>query len=528
MGFCMSSQILINKGPGETRIARLDHGELTEIYIERTNEVSIVGNIYKGRVNRIVPGMQAAFIDIGLEKDGFLYAGNIIDPNSSETSDVLADPEVDLEEEVNEKVALPSATDSAETRNFKSFRQIPEISKLLRHGEEILVQVIKEPLGTKGARLSGFVSIPGRFLVYLPNSNHLGVSRRIENELERSRLKEIIEKSRPAQGGLIVRTVAEGASAKHLKDDLEYLIRTWGVIKKQSEKGKAPSVVHADLDLASRILRDRVTEDVEKIEVDDIATYKHLQKFSTNFLPRFKKRIELYASEKTPIFDLHGIEAEIHRALNRKVWLKSGGYIVIDENEALTTIDVNSGKYVGGRSLEETILQTNVEAVKEVAYQIRLRNIGGIIVVDFIDMERSSHRDRIYEAFLEELKKDPVKTNVLPISQLGLIEMTRKRTHESLRRKLMEECPSCDGLGLIRSRETIASQIIRACLAESKSASSLSSTLIVYCHPAVATFFAEDAREAIVHLEEQTKRKLSIKTDPNFQQDDYEVFSKDS
>jgi ribonuclease G len=527
----MSSQILINRGPGETRIARLEKGELSEIYIERNNEISIVGNIYKGRVNRVVPGMQAAFVDIGLEKDGFLYAGNVYDPNSDNSANDdsgTTDLEMAEIENGNEETETPSPEVRPAAR---APRVIPEISKLLRHGEEILVQVVKEPLGTKGARLSGFLSIPGRFLVYLPNSRHIGISRRIENEMERSRLKEIVEKNSPAQGGLIVRTVAEGASGKHLKDDLEYLIRTWGMIKKQSEKGKAPSLVHADLDLATRILRDRVTEDVDKIEVDDIATFKLLQKFTANFLPKFKKRIELYTSEKTPIFDQHGIEAEINRALNRKVWLKSGGYIVIDENEALTTIDVNSGKFISGRNLEETILQTNLEAVKEVAYQIRLRNIGGIIVVDFIDMEKTSHRGRIYECFVEELKDDPVKTNVLPISQLGLIEMTRKRTHESLRRKLMEDCPGCGGLGLIRSRETVASQIIRACVAEARASTASSagtSTIMVYCHPAVASYFAEEARDSVLALEEETKRKLAIKTDPNFQPDDYEVFSKDS
>lgn len=523
----VSTLLLINRGPRETRIARLDQGELTEISIERDDEKSNVGHIYKGRVNRVVPGMQAAFVDIGLEKDGFLFAGNIFDPNTSKTPREA--PVIDPDNGDLSGAKKEGADSEDEGTGFsKMDRNLPDISKLIRQGEEIMVQVIKEPLGTKGARLSGFLSIPGRYVVYLPNSDHLGMSRRIENEMERARLKEIIEEHRPAQGGFIVRTVAEGASSKNIKDDLEYIIKLWGVIKKGSEKNKAPSLVYSDLDLASRILRDRVADDVEKILVDDLEVFKTLQKFSGNFLPRFKKKIEIHIDSKIGLFEQYGIETEINRSLHRKVWLKSGGYIVIDENEALTTVDVNSGKFVGGRNLEDTILQTNLEAVKEIAYQLRLRNIGGIIVIDFIDMDKAQNRERIFNAFSEEVKRDPVKTNVLPISPLGLIEMTRKRTKESLRKQLMEPCPSCEGEGLINSKETVIGQIVRSCINESRGSSKNSLGLMLYCHPKIAAYLAEEARDAILAIEEATQKKISVKIDPNLDQNEYEIFAKDS
>jgi len=511
----MPAQILINQSFREIRVARVENGELVEFFVERKKDMSVVGNIYKGRVTRVLPGMQAAFVEIGLPKAGFLYAGNVYDPAKSDDSDS------NMNEESEE---LPTAdTSSIETHQ----NLMKNISELVHEGESLIMQVIKEPLGTKGARLTGHLSIPGRFLVYLPNSKHLGVSRRIENSDERDRLKKIVTKNRPPQGGFIVRTVAEGAGEKHLKDDMEYLVRSWGNIKKAADKQKNPGLVYSDLDLATRIIRDRVSDDVERVMVDDMELYKRVTKFVQNVLPRFKKRIEIH-DKQSHIFELFGIETEVNRALGRKVWLKSGGYIVIDEAEALTTIDVNSGRFVGSRNLEDTILQTNVEAVKEIAYQIRLRNLGGIIVLDFIDMQKSQARDRIYQSLLEEMVKDPVKTNVLPISELGLIEMTRKRTQESLRKKLLSPCSYCDGRGSVKSRETLAAQLIRDCIKESRLAGSSSGNLAVYCHPSLASYFSEDDREAVEYLEKETGLHLIVKADPNLHLEEYEIFDKDS
>jgi ribonuclease G len=392
----------------------------------------------------------------------------------------------------------------------------------------ILVQVIKEPMGTKGARLTGYVSLPGRYLVYLPDTRHVGVSRRIENSDERSRLKQIIDKNRPAQGGFIVRTVADGANEKSLKDDMDYLVKLWGSVKKAAQKQTTPGPVYTDLDLATKIIRDRVTEDVERIVVDDLNTYKQMTKFIQAFLPRFKKRIELHSS-RTPLFEHHGLETEISRAISRKVWLKSGGYIIIDETEALTSIDVNTGRFVGRRNLEDTILQTNLEAVREISYQIRLRNLGGIIVLDFIDMTRSQHRDRIYQSLLEELRKDPVRTNVLPISELGLIEMTRKRTQESLSQRMTSACNYCDGRGYVKSRETIAYQILRDCEKESNlSSASAGQALVLYCHAQIAELFAEDERGSVEEFEKKIDRRITVKVDNNLHLEEYEIFTRDA
>jgi ribonuclease G len=513
----MGSEILINRSSRETRVARLENGQLAELHIERARDRGIVGNIYKGKVTRVLPGMQAAFLEIGLSRTAFLYVTNIVDPNR----EAPEEEDEEAAEEGEEGAAAPrparAAPVAAESLN---------ISELIREGEKVLVQAVKEPLGTKGARLTGYVSVPGRYLVYLPDSRNIGVSRRIENPEERARLKSILEKHRPAQGGFIVRTVAEGASEKNVKDDMEYLVKLWGSIKKAADKQAQPGLVHADLDLTMRILRDRVTEDVDRIVVDDLETFKRITKFIQSFLPRFKKRIELH-TEKTGLFEHYGIESEINRAIARKVWLKSGGYIIVDETEALTAIDVNTGRFVGRRNLEDTILQTNLEAVKEIAYQIRLRNLGGIIVLDFIDMGNAVSRDRVYQALLEELRKDPVRTNVLPISDIGLIEMTRKRTQESLRQKLTSPCSYCEGKGFMKSRETMAAEILRAC--EKEAATGTGETgLVLYCHPSIAEFFAEEDRLAVEDVETRLARRLTIKTDPNLHAEEYEIFSRDS
>ncbi|NCN27239.1 Rne/Rng family ribonuclease [bacterium] len=510
----MAAEILINSGLRETRVARLENGHLVELHIEHGSSRGIVGNIYKGKATRVLPGMQAAFVDIGLNRTGFLYVNKVLDPNKIEarTAGYHDEEFEDVEEDI----------DDAPEKHI----EIQSISSLVREGESLLVQVIKDPMGSKGARLSGYVSIPGRYLVYLPNSNTLGISRRIENTEERSRLKKIVEKNQPKSGGIIVRTVAEGASEKALKGDMEYLIKLWGSVKKNHEKHSKPGLIHADFDLALRILRDRVSEDVDRIIVDDLQLYRKMNKFVQSFLPRFKKRIELY-KEPISLFEHFGIESDINRSISRKVWLKSGGYIVVDETEALTAIDVNTGRFVGKRNLEDTIFQTNMEAVKEIAYQIRLRNLGGIIVLDFIDMEKSMNKDRIYTSLLEELSKDPVRTNVLPVSEFGLIEMTRKRTQESLRKKLTAACQYCDGKGYVKSVSTIAYEILRECEKEAQNESH-GQTLQVYCHPTISQFLTEEERGAVEELEKSSKKRLAIKIDQSLHLEEYEIFSKEN
>jgi ribonuclease G len=520
----MMSEILISKSLRETRIARLENGHLVEVNIEREKDKGLVGNIYMGRVSRVLPGMQAAFIELGIERTGFLYVSSIVDPNrqddfvsSNMTEGIGNEPTNDEEDESKD-----GSTEIPEPQK----RALPNISSLIREGEKILVQVVKEPMGSKGARLTGYLSLPGRFLVYLPDTRHLGISRRILSEQERDRLRAIVEKTRPAQGGFIVRTVAEGASEKNLKDDMEYLIKLWGSIKKLSQRSSEPGLIYSELDLSLKIIRDRVTDDVERIVVDDLQAFKQITKFTQSFLPRFKKRIEMHTG-KSHLFEHHGLESELKRAVARKVWLKSGGSIVIDEAEALTAIDVNTGRFVGKRNLEDTILQTNLEAVREIAYQIRLRNLGGIIVLDFIDMAKSQHKDKIYEALIEELKKDPVRTNVLPISELGLIEMTRKRTQESLRQQLTAPCQYCEGKGYLKSLQTLCYQILRDLEKENHN-SPAGHGITLYVHPEIAEYFAEEDRDSIDILEKKLGRHISIKTDAKFHLEEYEIFSREA
>jgi ribonuclease G len=527
----MVSEILISKSLRETRIARLENGQLVEINIEREKDKGLVGNIYLGQVTRVLPGMQAAFIEMGLDRTAFLYVSNILDPNRKDEDNLPEDASFESESENNtEPDSEESLTEiPLESRvkvpSMPEKKELPNISSLIREGEKILVQVVKEPMGTKGARLTGYLSLPGRYLVYLPDTRHLGISRRITSEQERDRLRAIVEKNRPNQGGFIVRTVAENASEKNLKDDMEYLVKLWGSIKKNAQKQTQPGLIYSELDLTLKIIRDRVTDDIERIVVDDLQTFKQITKFTQSYLPRFKKRIELHTG-KTPLFEHHGLESEIKRAIARKVWLKSGGYIVIDETEALTSIDVNTGRFVGKRNLEDTILQTNLEAVREIAYQIRLRNLGGIIVLDFIDMTKSNHREQIFGALGEELKKDPVRTNILPISELGLIEMTRKRTQESLRQQLTSPCQYCDGRGYLRSVQTVCYQILRDIEKETLN-SPEGHGLTLYVHPAVAEFFTEEDRGAIEAIEKKLSRHLSLKTDPNLHFEEYEIFARD-
>jgi ribonuclease G len=437
----MSREIVINATKHESRIAVLDEGQVVELWVERTRHRTIVGNIYKGRVTKVLPGMQSAFVDLGLERDAFLYV-----------SDVLEDLE-DYEHEASEEMSFEEAVQPPSSR--------PEISDLLREGQEIVVQVSKDTIAGKGARITSHATLPGRFLVYMPTVNHIGVSRRIENEDERARLKGLLERIRPGGvGGFIVRTAGEQRDEEEFRADLRYLTELWEQIKRRAEKASAPTAVHHDLDLVLRTIRDVLSPEFKSVWVDDIDQYQRIVEFLNQIQPNLVSRVRLYRRDE-PIFDEFGVEAEIAKALKSKVWLKSGGYIVINQTEALVAIDVNTGKYVGKKNLEETVFRTNLEAAKEIVRQVRLRDLGGIIVLDFIDMEDAGNRAMLFEALEVEIKKDRSKTKILQISEFGLIEMTRKRVRQSLERSLTQACPYCGGSGRIKSNTTVSLEIWR-------------------------------------------------------------------
>ena len=434
----MAREIVINATKHESRIAVLDEGQVVELWVERTRYRTVVGNIYKGRVTKVLPGMQSAFVELGLDRDAFLYV-----------SDVLEEFE-EYESESSEDLTLDEAP-----------RPETSISDLLREGQEIVVQVSKDTIAGKGARITSHITLPGRFLVYMPTVNHIGVSRRIDNEEERLRLKQILEKIRPqGGGGFIVRTAGEQHNEDDFRADMKYLIDLWDQIRRRADKASAPTLIHHDLDLVLRTIRDVLTPEFKTVWVDSVEQYQRIVEFLDQIQPALVARVRLYRREE-PIFDEFGIEAEIAKALNSKVWLKSGGYIVINQTEALVAIDVNTGKYVGKKNLEETVFRTNLEAAKEIVRQIRLRDLGGIIVLDFIDMEDLANRAALFEAFENEIKKDRSKTKILQISEFGLIEMTRKRVRQSLERSLTQPCPYCSGSGRIKSNTTISLEIWR-------------------------------------------------------------------
>jgi len=508
----MSSEILMNSTDRETRLALVEDSQVVELHIERKGERGIVGNIYKGRVIKVLPGMQAAFVDIGLSRAAFLYVGDIHHHVH------------DLQLMVNEDVENDQTEENDEIRD-QLHQPIPPFSPiedLIQEGEDILVQISKEPLGSKGARITSHISIPGRHLVFMPTVDHVGVSRRIENETERQRLKEIISRIKPTSCGIIVRTVSEHENSDKLEADLTFLQGTWERILEKERRVPAASLIYEDLDLCLRGVRDLFTENVSRLIVDTRENYERIRDFMGMFMPSLKSCVELYEGDE-PIFDHFGIEIELNKALGRKVWLKSGGYINIDFTEALVAIDVNTGRYVGKRNLQETILKTNLEAAKEIAYQLRLRNIGGIIIVDFIDMDRSADREKVSNALQEALKRDKQKTNILKISELGLVQMTRKRTRESLTRTLCEQCPYCEGKGFIKSQTTMCYEILRAI---SRHISDDGSPCIkVTAHPEVVKLLFEEESEQIDEIQRKYNTTIQLSADPNLYQEQYEIVS---
>ena len=394
------------------------------------------------------------------------------------------------------------------------------IEDLLQEGQELLVQVSKEPIGTKGARITSHISLPGRHVVYMPTVDHVGISRRIEEEEERERLREIVDRLRQPGCGFIVRTASEGKTEEDLRADMEYLAKIWAEIVNKKEKATAPCLIHADLDVVQKVVRDIVTDDVNRIVIDSKADHDRIVQFISTFMPKMKSSIELY-DEEEPIFDQYGLEVEISRALGRKVWLKSGGYIIIEQTEALTAIDVNTGRFVGKHNLEDTILKTNLEAVKEIAYQLRLRNIGGIIIIDFIDMEKEVNREKVYAALEDALKSDKSKTNILKISELGLVEMTRKRVRESIGRMMCEPCPYCEGRGYVKSKTTICHEIFRELRREMLDIRGTKVLLSV--HPQVADLLYDEERRGLEELEKKFKKRVTVRAKPGFHQEQFEV-----
>ena len=426
-------------GP-ERRVALIENGATTEVFMEPVSGKRLVGNIYKGRVVRVLPGMQSAFIEIGLERTAFLFAGDLAAGEGDESNDG-SDP--------------GDETDTGKP----SVRPITPIADRLSEGQDIIVQVAKEPMGTKGARVTSQITLPGRHVVYMPTVRHVGVSRRIQDETERDRLRAAAEALCPDDGGLIVRTAGEGFDDTALREDLALLLELWTDICDRAKAAKPPTLLHSDLDLALQSARDLLRPDFEALYVDDVHEYDRIAKFLERFMPRCRHLLRL-DEEDPPLFTRYGVEHDISRAMGRKVWLKSGGSIVIDQTEALTAIDVNTGRYVGKSNFEDTVLKANLEAVREIAYQLRLRNIGGIIVIDFIDMAKQESREAVHTALLDALSQDKVRTRVLPMSQLGLIEMTRKRVRESLNRMMAQSCRRCEGRGFVLSPNEIARQVL--------------------------------------------------------------------
>jgi len=512
----MSKQLLINATPEETRVALVENGTLAEFYIERASDRGLVGNIYCGKVVRVLPGMQAAFVDIGLAKAGFLHASDfqpgvadlpIIEEEALEQARVAALHAIDAEP----IAAMPNAdaaTDEIDDSVPAPMPPPPPIEDGLARGDEIIVQVAKEPFGSKGCRVTSHVSLPGRYLVYLPTTNHLGVSRRIEDEAERERLHGIVMAMKPPEAGFIIRTVCVNVSQRELEADMRFLVRLWNDTLKRAETATAPSLIHGDMDLILRSVRDSFTADIDSVVVDRPHDHQRILEFVDSFAPALKSRVELHVDPR-PLFDPHGIEPALSRALERRVWLKSGGYIVIDQTEALTTVDVNTGRYVGKTDHEETVVTTNLEAIHEIVDQLRVRNIGGIIIIDFIDMMDPANRERVMDAFDAALKDDKMRSNILKISELGLVEMTRKRTRASLSELLTDTCPACDGRGRVKSITTIAYDIMRRVRAVAQLAPE-AQHLTVHAHPSVAAFLGEEEGPAMDRLEREIGCRITI------------------
>lgn len=506
----MTTEILINSRSYEVRLALVENGVLSEFHLQRPTEKGLMGNIYKGKVVRVLPGMQAAFVDIGLERTGFLYVDDIYIEESLPEVDVLEEsPPIhtcEPEKELNEKI-------SRRSQNF-------QIENLLQEGQTILVQVSKDPIGTKGARLTCHITLPCRNLVFIPLTDHIGISRKIEDEEIRNRLKEKIEQIRPKGAGFIVRTVAENAQLEDLEADMEFLLHLWEEIQDRTLPSTVPALVYEDLDITLRAVRDLFTSDVDRLIIDEETAYRKIENFVKTFAPELQSKLTLYQGE-TPLFEAHGIEVEINRAIEKKVWLRSGGYIIIESTEALSVIDVNTGRFVGKNNLNETIFKTNMEAAVEIAYQLRLRNIGGIIIIDFIDMENESHREELFATFKAAVRKDKSRINILKLSEFGLVQMTRKRNSESLYQLMCEPCHYCAGEGMLKSRRTICYDIFRKIHRNAQMAGGNTVTLRV--HPRIADMLSKEEELTTAQLEHDTGKRIVIAPAKDMHIEKYEI-----
>jgi ribonuclease G len=480
----VSEEILINVTPPETRVAVIENGVVQEIIVERAAKRGLVGNIYKGKVCRVLPGMQAAFVDAGLERAAFLHASDIHPGDDGRSG---------------------------------------QITDLVKEGGEVVVQVVKDPIGTKGARLTTNISIPSRYMVFMPNVSNVGVSQKIEDESERSRLREMLTgfaENNNVQAGFIARTAAEGVSEAALYNDMRYLTRLWGSIQERTAAAPAKELIHEDLPLALRALRDLINPEVEKVRIDSRSTWEKAQQFARKYIPDQRTSIEYYPGER-PIFDLYGVEDEIQKALERKVELKSGGHLIIDQTEAMTTIDVNTGAFVGHRTLEETIFKTNLEAAQAICRQLRLRNLGGIIIIDFIDMTDQDHKRQVMRALERCLARDHAKTHISEVSTLGLVEMTRKRTRESLEHVLCESCPTCQGRGTLKTAETTCYDIYRDILREWRQFDV--EQLLVLASQEVVDRLLDEESQNLAELEQFIGRPIKFQAEALYNQEQYDV-----
>jgi len=486
----MAEEILINVTPQETRVAVLDHGVIDELHIERTSHRGLVGNIYLGRVARVLPGMQSAFVEIGLERAAFLHVADIWEYRQAQhTPEITPKP----------------------------------IEKHLHEGQSLIVQVIKDPIGSKGARLSTQISLAGRLLVHLPQDSHIGISQRIEDEAERTLLKGTLTRLLPADaphGGFIIRTMAEKATERDLARDVEYLTKLWADVQARARAIKPGSLVHQDLTLAERVLRDFATEDTQRVLVDSADAHKAMIEFALRYAPAVTGRVQIHEGVR-PLFDMYGVEQEIERALHRRVDLKSGGYVIIDQTEALTTIDVNTGGYVGVRSFDDTIFKTNLEAAQTIARQLRLRNLGGIIIIDFIDMDLSEHREAVLDALNQAISTDRTRLTVNGFTHLGLVEMTRKRTRESLAHVLCETCPTCSGRGEIKTAQTVCYEILREISREAKQFNPREFRILAA--QSVIDLFLDDESAALAHLSDDVAKPVSLQVEAGYTQEQYDI-----
>lgn len=488
----MASEIIVDVGIEETRAALLEDRELVELYIERPYPERLVGNIYRGKVSSVLPGMQAAFIDIGYEKNAFLYVSDAV-------------PQKEFSEE-----------EDYECRDIRGY----SIDEILRPGQEITVQVIKEPMGTKGPRVTTHITLPGRHLVLLPNADYIGVSRRIENESERCKLKKIAEEVKPRGMGLIVRTASEGRNVEDFKQDVNFLVRMWETISQKERSGPVPRCLHKDFNLVYRVARDLFTWNIDKFVINNKQQYISVLELIDMISPALKPRVE-YFGKSYDLFEYYQIESKISKALARKVWLKCGGYVVIDQTEALTVIDVNTGKYTGGNTLEDTVLRTNMEAAREIAKQLRLRDIGGIIIIDFIDMHEQKHQQMVMDTLKQALKRDRTKTIVVGMTGLGLIEMTRKKVRQVLSSVMTVDCSCCDGTGKVLAPEAIARNVEKE--VTRYLGTTLARAIQVEVHPSVAAVLNRSGGHLVVELENMFKKKITVKSSDNIKYQEIKI-----